>query len=316
MGGEDESGKSTPLSVDAAFAALGNETRMAILQTLAEDDPLAFSELRERVGMRDSGQFSYHLDKLDGHFVTKTDDGYELRQSGRYVVEAVLSGAITENPEIEPTMVDFTCLFCGTSVEVSYRQGTVRLSCKGCGTGVDAASADTEEIEDRELAAFAFPPAGVQGRTVAELQAAAATWVHLDAVALSSDVCPRCSAAVDLSIEACADHARSDGVCDRCKEFRAVRLHYRCRNCIYTAHLAAVMGLLATPELLAFVGEHGLNTTTMGFHWGWEYGEEVHSIEPFEGRFTFEIDGDTLALTVDEHLDVIDIMKTTTSGIG
>lgn len=317
MTARDESGRSTTLSVDAAFAALGNETRMEILQTLAEDDdPLSFSELRERVGMRDSGQFSYHLDKLDGYFVTKTEGGYELRQSGRYVVEAVLSGAITDNPEIEPTTVDFTCLFCDTPVEVSYRRGTVRLSCKACETGVSAASEDAAEAEDGNLATFAFPPAGVRGRTALELQAAAATWAHLDAVALSSDVCPRCSATVELSIEACADHVPSDGVCDRCGYFHGVRLHYRCRNCIYTADLAAVMGLLATPELLAFVGEHDLNTTTKGFHWGWEYEEDVYSTDPFEGRFIFEIDGDTLALTVDDHLNVIDVEKTTASGIG
>jgi hypothetical protein len=72
-----------------AFATLGNETRLSILLALWEayepfvaTNAVAFSELRERVGMRDSGQFNYHLDKLRGHFVRKTDAGYELRRAG------------------------------------------------------------------------------------------------------------------------------------------------------------------------------------------------------------------------------------------
>ena len=39
------------------------------------DDPRTFSELREAVGMRDSGQFNYHLDKLLGTFVRVTEEG-------------------------------------------------------------------------------------------------------------------------------------------------------------------------------------------------------------------------------------------------
>lgn len=59
-----------------AFESLGNVTRLAIQLALWEakkpgpplselsDPPVSFSELRECVGMRDSGQLNYHLDKL------------------------------------------------------------------------------------------------------------------------------------------------------------------------------------------------------------------------------------------------------------
>lgn len=55
------------------------EPRLKILNSLAEaDGPLTFSTLRESVGTIYSGQFNYHLRKLDGLFVRKTDDGYSF----------------------------------------------------------------------------------------------------------------------------------------------------------------------------------------------------------------------------------------------
>ncbi|MEF8801746.1 MAG: helix-turn-helix domain-containing protein, partial [Halolamina sp.] len=106
----------TMLAPDDAFAVLGNETRMEILQTLGEaDEPLPFSELRGRVGMRDSGQFNYHLGKLDGHFIKDTDGGYALGQKGSRVIEAVLSGAVTDTPVLDRTPVDMSCYCCGAT---------------------------------------------------------------------------------------------------------------------------------------------------------------------------------------------------------
>lgn len=59
-----------------AFALLGDETRVAMIEALVDesrtslDNPrLSVSDLRERIGRPDSGQFNYHLDKLVGHFV-------------------------------------------------------------------------------------------------------------------------------------------------------------------------------------------------------------------------------------------------------
>lgn len=72
-----------------AFSLLGNEARLAVLLALwdaaepfdeagswdpAEGNAVPFSELRDRVGMRDSGQLNYHLGELEGHFVEQTDE--------------------------------------------------------------------------------------------------------------------------------------------------------------------------------------------------------------------------------------------------
>lgn len=99
---ESDEGDTSALSPDDAFAVLGNDTRMKILQTLGEaDEPLRFSELRDRIGVRDSGRFNYHLDKLTGHFITETDDGYALRPAGTRVVEAVLSRVVVDDLELD-----------------------------------------------------------------------------------------------------------------------------------------------------------------------------------------------------------------------
>lgn len=77
MTGETDGPEDSGLPPDEAFAVLGDESRIDILKSLGEaNDQLSFSELYERVDTPDSGQFSYHLDKLLGHFVRKTDDGY------------------------------------------------------------------------------------------------------------------------------------------------------------------------------------------------------------------------------------------------
>jgi hypothetical protein len=62
-----------PVDPERAFRLLSDETRVGILRGLweASNDAVSFSELRERVGTPDSGQFNYHLGKLREHFVSK-----------------------------------------------------------------------------------------------------------------------------------------------------------------------------------------------------------------------------------------------------
>jgi len=135
------------LSPDDAFAVLGNETRVGILQALGgADEPVSFSELRDRVGMRDTGQFNYHLDKLVGHFVRRSDEGYALRRAGERVVEAVLSGAVTDAPVLKPTVVDHPCPLCGAPVEVTFREERVEMYCTECPGNYGWTDEDIEEL--------------------------------------------------------------------------------------------------------------------------------------------------------------------------
>lgn len=101
----DGAGTTTPLEVDGEtgdaalatlFDLLSDETRLRIVSALAAyehahpDDPnIRFAALRERVDARDSGRFNYHLRKLDGVLVEKSDAGYRLTTVGRTVVALV-----------------------------------------------------------------------------------------------------------------------------------------------------------------------------------------------------------------------------------
>lgn len=309
------------LPPDEAFSILGNETRMGILRELgAADQSLSFTDLRERVGVRQGAQFNYHLEKVLGHFVEKTDGGYRLREPGRRIVQSVLSGAVTEDPVLEPTEVDFACRHCEAPLEVSYSRGRLRLSCSVCVGDFDESTAlgdfDESTVREREsdsasanLANMWLTPAGVQGRTAPDALRTASTTNHLDAKALSSDICPRCSATVDHSVSVCESHDAAGGLCRACDSRLAVWFQFRCTNCIYERTVSAGMAFLNVPELLVFVGKHGLNTSSLAIEWGWDVGEEVVSVDPFEGRFTFTIEDDSITLTVDEDLSVLDVTR-------
>lgn len=77
------------------FALLSDDIRLAIVRELAMATEagsaagLSFSDLRCRVGVSDSGQFNYHLHRLRGRLVEKSDGGYVLTPAGRQAAVAI-----------------------------------------------------------------------------------------------------------------------------------------------------------------------------------------------------------------------------------
>jgi len=75
---------------EEAYALLADGTRVAIVRALGESDgPRSFTALRERVGIRDSGRFNYHLQRLVGTFVERTECGYVLTEDGERVADSL-----------------------------------------------------------------------------------------------------------------------------------------------------------------------------------------------------------------------------------
>lgn len=297
------------LSPEEAFSALGEETRLEILLALGEaDEPLAFSDLRDRVGYDTAGNFSYHLDELSGHFIRKREDSYGLRPPGRRVLEAVLSGAVTEVPKLGPVQIDRPCPYCGGPVEVSYREERLEGYCTEC-LGVYKASGTAEGAPDGKEGLLGFlplPPAGIRERSLEEAETAAWTWGTRDMIAISNGVCPRCSGRLSQVEDYCLHHDVTDGLCSTCGNRHAVQIASRCNNCIFDHEGAFVLKLMANTELLAFVATHGLNPITDHWEFGWDYDEEIVLTDPFEARFTFTIAGDSLTLTVGDQLEVVE----------
>jgi DNA-binding transcriptional ArsR family regulator len=170
-----------------AFALIGNETRLAILEALwrAEDGPVRFSALNEMVGMRDSAQFNYHLGKLTDQYVRKVEEGYELRTAGAKVVRAVLAGSFTEHPRLEPFTTEDGCTRCGEALVASYDEEMLALDCPECG---------------RAHGEYSFPPGGLNDRTNEEILEAFDQRVrHLHCLA-KDGVCPECSGRMSTTI--------------------------------------------------------------------------------------------------------------------
>ena len=64
---------------------------MIIRTDIRGESPVAFSALRETVDIRDRGRFSYHLQELTGHFLTRSSAGYSLDEDCRDVLVEVVA---------------------------------------------------------------------------------------------------------------------------------------------------------------------------------------------------------------------------------
>lgn len=299
---------STMLSPEEAFAVLGNEARLEILQTLGEaDEPLAYSDLFERMDYDDSANFSYHLDKLVSHFVGKTDKGYTLHRTGERVMEAVLSGAVTTDPVRELTETDRPCPFCSAPIEVGYQHERVTMHCPECpGLSRHADAEDGRFSESGNLGIRPLPPAGVEGRTATEMHQASEIWTAINMQAIGRDVCPRCSGTLVRSVHVCEAHDASEGTCEQCGLRFGAMASATCTNCIFDMEAPVAGHLAVYPEVMAFMIEHGIDPVAPeGFLPFAAVEETILSPHPFKARYTFTADDDALTLTVDADLSVV-----------
>jgi len=305
-------GGSTTPSPEEAFTVLGNRARLEILQTLGEaDERVAYSELFERMEYDDPGNFSYHLDKLVGHFVAKTDTGYVLRRPGERVIEAVLSGAVTTDPIRELTQTDKPCPFCSAPIEVGYEHERVTMHCPECsGLLGREESEDDRFSEQGNLGIRPLPPAGVRGRTPEKIHRVSEIWASTTMQAISRGVCPRCSGTVERAVQVCEFHDASDGLCDRCGLRLAATASAVCTDCIFEMEAPVAGHLSVHPETMAFMIDHGIDPVAPeGFLPFAAVDEEVRSRQPFEAQYTFTADGERLTLTVDGDLVVGDVTR-------
>lgn len=310
--------RSSPsVSPDEAFAALGNETRLEILRTLGDSEgAVSFTDLRQRVGIGPGSEFNYHLERLTGHFVSQTDQGYELRQPGTRVVEAVLSGAITEEPTLSPSEIDLPCQLCGDRTIVSYQEGWVALFCTACdgfyGPPGEDLPAPPEVSEYGYLGGYLLPPAGLEDRGPSDVFEAATTWSMSKILAHGNGVCLRCAAPVDVSATVCEDHDDAESFCEKCNHRYAVQVSISCTNCPFSEGGLLAHLVLSNTEVLSFLTDHGINPVSpppelyaiLSTH-----EETVVSVDPLEVRLGFSIDDDTITVTVGDDLSVTDTTR-------
>jgi DNA-binding transcriptional ArsR family regulator len=268
---------------EKAFSLLGNETRVAIIQVLGEaSNPLSFSAVRERVGTRDSGQFNYHLTKLVGSFVRRTDEGYELSYAGHRIVGAIHSGTYRRGDRMNFDL-DSTCTVCETTIKATYENERVTVRCPGCET---------------RLSEFGFPPGGFENRTITELTQVFGQYVDGIFSFMLRGICLNCSGKTVGKLIEETDRIDDDApayvevACDQCGE-------------LTTSHVNGY--LLHHPAVASFHYDHGIDLDRSEL-WNLDlYRNEsltLLSSDPLSVGSTIELDGDRLDLVISEDLSV------------
>jgi hypothetical protein len=302
------------LPPEDAFSALQNEVRIAVLRVLwaAEDTPIPYAELKRRVPV-ESNNFNYHVDKLVGHFVRRTETGYELRQAGAEVIRAVITGHITEEVSLGPVESDARCPYCGSPIEIEYDDGIFSARCTSC-----AGVIRDETLPRGTIMHYVFPPAGVLGRTPEELLSAAHVLYDAKITPMLNGVCPECAGIIDQSLDYCDEHRQTDGeLCETCDGRFAVWTIHECEHCGYTRQFIPWFKLLSEPAVISFYYEQTDFDQSIPFSkLTWENAPYIRSItqsvvstDPLLIQVEIPVEGAELRATMDENLELVDIER-------
>ncbi|UVE51988.1 hypothetical protein KU306_16835 (plasmid) [Haloferax larsenii] len=284
------------ISMEEATSILGEQTRMEIIVELGkawdkhhhQQQKLRFSELMEAVGLTDSGQFNYHLDKLVGSFVAKSDDGYWLPNHGMKLYRLIVSGTFTEREIHKDIDVD-DCLSCGGTVRATYRNdNTLVFTCGECATG---------------YAVIPFSPGGFTNRTDDDALQAAFRSFYSELRLARQGICPACDGTMETKLVTDLNE-RLDSL-----SVSGVISSLKCSVCnnYYYSDLSSVA--LTTDEVRRFLIDSGLepplvrewNEVTVGAD------ESVTVVEkdPLRVEITFAVEDEVINVTFDSDHNVV-----------
>lgn len=305
----------------AAFSQLANETRLAILLALWEayepfgdDNAVRFSTLYDRVGIGDSGNFSYHLEKLTGHFVRRTGDGYELSHRGRKLVRAVIAGTGLEAGTVEPTPIDRACPHCGAPTAVAYEDEWLYQVCTACpGTFKNG-----EELRPGTLTVWPLDQAALAGRTATELFVHGAVTTMAQYATMIGGVCPACSGTVRTTLDVCESHdPTADGACGACGRRYPIQARFVCTVCKNKMWGPPSIVAAVLPRVTAFFADRGIDIGIVSSDLGAvdqllgilrdHDVATVASTDPLTIALTFSCAGDELRVVLDDSLAIVSL---------
>jgi hypothetical protein len=314
---ESAAGAAGSRAVDA-FKRVGDETRLAILLALweayepfADDNALSFSDLYDRVDYDTSGNFSYHLQKLEGHFVESTADGYRLKQAGHRLVRVIVAGSGLTDDRLPPTEIDLDCQMCGESLAITYENEQLYTVCTEC----EGRFASDDDEPPGTIMGFAFDPAGLSRSSPEEIFAASVVRAMGKFLMQMGGLCPDCSGSVDSSINICEDHD-SDGVCANCGRRDEIQARWVCTTCKNAGHGPPGPNLALHARVVSFYADRGLEIgyettdfenvvrmpTAMSDH-----EQEVVSTDPIRVRVTIRYAGDRLRVLIDDSMHIVEV---------
>lgn len=290
MGEAGDDSDPADLSPAEAFSLLGNEHRVAIVETLldlhrtGDEYPTSFSTLRECSGINVSSQFSYHLAELTGHFLKQTDEGYAFRYAGWKIATAILAGTYNRREQFGPAPIDGTCPLCETAaLEAAYRDEWMQIDCTAC---------------ENRLTRYPFPPGGLAGREPSEFLRVFDRHVRTHMHLARDGICPACTGPMTPVVYSETEASRQG---------RAVE--YDCTRCGNRLYPNCGMFLLETPPVLAFYRNHGSDIRAVPY-WEFEFcvNEDCTTIiseQPWRCQIRITLDSDVLCIEVDDDLSVV-----------
>ncbi|QLG49560.1 winged helix-turn-helix domain-containing protein [Natrinema halophilum] len=291
---------------ESAFMTLSHDRRLEILLALwdASGFSLSFSELRKAVGVRDSGSFTYHLSELQGHFVAKTDAGYELQYPGHRVLDAIQSGVFHEQVAVGPVDLESDCRECGERLTFEYDTDYIaRIRCQDCG--------------NRALE-WPFDPGGIAGRDSDAMIRAFDRRTRLIWSCALDSVCPFCAGRIDPEL---TGHVHEEGACvgvieqlDRYDEYFArdhpAVISVDCERCSFYSFVPVGVVLLTRPAVVGRLHEADIDLRETPL---WDLGfvvdpdaVTVRQTDPIRAEVMIPDANESLGYLVDGSLDVID----------
>lgn len=305
-----------------AFKCLASETRLTILLALWEskepgpplgefaEPVLSFTELRERIGMRDKGQFNYHLDKLVGTFVEATEGGYKLTHAAERILCAVFAGTL-DDASLHGEPIDTVCLNCRSAMVMDYADGILIERCTEC-EGVWRIPGDPPGL----VAKLYRPPVGLSNLSPQAFYRHGNVWDRYRTHSMMEGVCPDCSGTITTTVHVCEDHDVDEGpICESCGTFFEIQAFHVCDVCKQSYTSPVYMPIFTEMAVKVFFFEHGLDAEALVDEYAWEVQHDaitrvdVRREDPLEIGVRVELDGDRLDVTLDGDARVIDLVE-------
>jgi hypothetical protein len=266
-----------------AFGTLANETRLRILVAVAhywgrEGEAVRYTDLKDAVGIEDSGQFNYHLDRLRDRFVQEENGGYVTTAQAGRVLDSIQSRRYRD-VDIDPQPVEGHCPICGGGMHVGYHWNFY----VGCG-----------DCWEPHVYRHRVSPTALEHRDPREVMLEHERVWRCKLAANLEGTCIECGCPTEFTFARIGDSYEDDGT--TMQEFRVATY---CRGCSYTWRGTAGQFLLAHPGVREYCDDHGIDLDAKPF-WCYEWvltdlTTVVHGEDPWRVEKVATVDGCRLA---------------------
>lgn len=318
---------------EEAFKLLGHETRLGILHALWEehggegpppDSPVTFTALRKHVGLHDGSQFNYHLDKLTGRYIGKTDEGYFLRRPGYRIIQTVLSGTGMKPVSVSPQPFEFDCEYCDAETVVGYHDEYLYHACTECvggwGTAEEFPIPAPELGTGGLLGLFGVDPNWAAAPHTMDIRDLYLREIYQTIQSVLTGLCDSCYGEIHGTVDICQDHeATSDALCQACDRRYRIRVVYECSSCEEKSGMPPGWVVVYHPATVQFAFEQGMvigqpndpESLRETYDLARSADVTVTDEQELEISVDFAIDSDVLRFRLDTELNVLEIDERT-----